>query len=501
MLSPTNSCQAYGKKWLNLLKLFPMKITSILLLLILCFTSCQSAANKPIDPHILVIFGATGDLAQRKLIPALYHLQLRGELPESFVCVGIGRREMSDARFHEHLLKAVDTFAGMKPEEKEKLKDFYKHFTYYAADYQKASDYEGLNDFLADLDLKHGTRGNRLYYLSTQASAFPVIAGHLHGQGLISVVSEENWSKVIFEKPFGTDFASATALQEQLARDLDESQIYRIDHYLGKAAVQEILPFRTAHPEIEKRLNNKEVESITITLSEELGAGTRANLFEESGLLRDLVQNHIMQILTLVAMEPPQSLTPDAIQLAKVNLLRAIRPFPKYDLDAHIVRGQYGPGEIKGQSVSGYREEIGKNSNVETFVAATLWIDNARWNGVPFYLRAGKRLDKSLVEIAIRFKSSETLRIRIQPNPEITLITSETQKILLKIPKAPEAYELLLKAGMQGDASCFVGIDELLETWALFTPVLDHWKANPAQDFPNYPAGSAGPNFSLLNQL
>lgn len=475
------------------------KLTSIFLLFIFCFTSCHSANNK--DPHILVIFGATGDLAQRKLFPALYHLELRGEIPESFICVGIGRKEMSDEQFREHVQEAIDTFAGMTAEEKTRLKDFHKHFTYYAADFEKAADYEHLSDFLYDLDQLHGTLGNRLYYLSTQASAFPVIAHQLHSHDLISDVSETNWSRVIIEKPFGIDLASATALQEQLTRDLDESQIYRIDHYLGKASVQAILPFRRTHPEIEKRLNSLEVDSVFITLSEELGVGTRANLFEESGLLRDLVQNHVMQLLVLIAMDLPKTLSPETIQVEKVRLLNNIRSFPMDDFDSHIVRGQYGPGEVKGQAVSGYREEVGKNSSVETFVSANLWIDNSRWSGVPFNLRAGKRLDKSLVEIAVHFKSSETLVLRIQPNPEFALLTQDgDQRTFVTIPKAPEAYEMLLKAGMQGDSSQFVGIEELYKTWKLFTPVLDYWKANPAQDFPNYPAGSAGPTLMLISR-
>ncbi|MCE5319457.1 MAG: glucose-6-phosphate dehydrogenase [Parachlamydia sp.] len=480
------------------------KITSIFLLFVFCFTSCHSVnhqqTKKAVEPHILVIFGATGDLAQRKLIPALYQLNLRGELPESFICVGIGRKEMSDDQFRGHVLKSIDAFAALKPEERERLKDFHERFVYYAADFEKTADYEHLSDFLFDLDQDHETLGNRLYYLATPASAFPVIANHLHHHGLISDASDPNWSRVVFEKPFGVDLPSAKALQLQLERDLDESQIYRIDHYLGKAAVQKILPFRLSHPQIEQRLNNQQVDSIEITLSEELGVGTRANLFEESGLLRDLVQNHVMQLLTLIAMEPPQTLSPADIQAAKVKLLTTIRPFPLDDLDSHIVRGQYGPGEVKSQAVPGYRDEVGNDSDIETFVSATLWIDNNRWNGVPFNLRAGKRLDKSLVEIAVRFKSSETLLLRIQPNPEIALVNEDGKKTtFVTIPKTPEAYEMLLQASMQGDASLFVGIEELYETWLLFTPVLDYWKANPARDFPNYPAGSAGPlTISLL---
>ena len=396
-----------------------MRKTSILLLIVSILCGCSQAREtekeQPPEPHILVIFGATGDLTQRKLIPALFNLALHDQLPRHFLCVGIGRRAKTSAEFQKDIAAAIET---PNSGNKEKIKGFQERFLYFQGDFEAPGDYERLGAYLAGLDRQRGTAGNRLFYLATPPSAFATILRQLHQYHLLENAKGERWSRVIIEKPFGHDLPSAVALQEEIANYLDETQIYRIDHYLGKPLMQSILPFRQEHPEIEALLNRRHVSRVTLTLSEELGVGTRGRLLEESGLLRDLVQNHLMQMLTLLAMEPPQSLKASDIQVEKVNLLRAIRA-------EEIIRGQYGPGFIKGEAVKGYREEaeVASDSNVETYVAARLFIENERWEGVPFELKAGKRLDRSLAEIALSLHAPEeaSLIFRIQPSPEISL--------------------------------------------------------------------------------
>eukprot|EP01136_Pigoraptor_vietnamica_P001080 Opistho-1_new@27238 len=362
------------------------------------------SSQKLIDPCIIVIFGATGDLTARKLMPALYNLSREGLLPPQFACVGFARRDKTHAQFREEMHAAVSAFSRSKPVDPSIWGRFEEHLFYHRSEFPDAKGYAELRRFLDTLDNKIGTKGNRVFYLSTQPSFFPLICENLKKEGLIydSKKVEGKWSRVIIEKPFGYDLTSALTLQQKLRQFLEEKQIYRIDHYLGKETVQNILVFRFANSLFESLWNHHYIDHVQITVAEELGIGSRGAFFEETGLLRDIVQNHMMQLLSLVAMEPPGSLSAKAIHEEKIKVLQAIRRITPQE----VVRGQYAPGFIENQAVKGYREEnaVDPHSSVETFVAMRLFLDNWRWNGVPFYLRSGKRLPKRATEIAIVFK-------------------------------------------------------------------------------------------------
>lgn len=483
-----------------------------------------SRSGKVATGCIMVIFGATGDLTGRKLIPALYNLANEGQLPGHFACVGFARRPKSNEEFREEMLEAVNKFSRTKPVDPELWKSFSEQLFYHQSEFHDDEGYENLARYLNDLDNQFGTNGNRVFYLSTQPSFFPLIVEKLHQHRLIYKPEEKDkWSRVIIEKPFGHDLESAIALHKEVSKYLDEKQIYRIDHYLGKETVQNLLVFRFTNPIFESLWNNRNIDNVQITVSEEIGIGTRAKFFEEAGLLRDIVQNHLMQLVSIVAMEPPINLDADSIRNEKVKVVEAIRPFPKEQLDQWVVRGQYGPGYIDGKEVKGYREEdnVPPDSSVETFVAAKLYIDNWRWSGVPFYLRGGKRLPKRATEIAITFKESpgflftngtavqsNILVIRIQPNEGISLkmnckvpgVSRSIQPVKMDFQYGsyfgttpPEAYERLICDCMSGDSTLFARVDEVLASWRIFSPVLDDWKNNAAMDFPNYASGTWGP--------
>lgn len=493
----------------------------------------SGGASKTPESCIMVIFGATGDLTARKLLPALYNLAREGQLPTHFACVGFARRDKTHEDFRKEMKEAVSQFSRVKPLDEALWSQFANSLFYHRSEFHDPQGYDSLNTFLKDLDKKLGTKGNRIFYLSTPASFFPIIAENLGKQKLIYPSSEkEKSSRVIFEKPFGSDLNSAKALQTHIDQFMSEDQIFRIDHYLGKETVQNILIFRFSNSLFESFWNHHHIDNVQITVGEELGIGTRGKLWEESGMLRDIVQNHMMQLLTLVAMEPPVNLTADAIRDEKVKVLHSVRAFPKNQFDQYAVRGQYGPGLIDGNAVRGYREEdnVDRKSDVETYVALRLFIDNWRWNRVPFYLRAGKRLPKRATEIAITFKHapgvlfqtierpsvSNALVMRIQPNEGISI------KMNCKVPGSqspiqpvkmdfqygqyfgttpPEAYERLLCDCMAGDSTLFARSDEVLASWKILTPVLEHWKSKNEEskkedNFPNYSAGSWGPRLS-----
>lgn len=485
-----------------------------------------TSTPKVADPCVMVIFGATGDLTARKLLPALYNLNKDGLLPSHFACVGFARREQPSEDFLKEIEKDINEFSRTKPLDKDIWETFSQQFYYHCSEFHDDEGYERLALLLKNLDSKHGTKGNRVFYLSTQPSFFPLIIEKLNKHKLIYKVGEvqEKWSRVIIEKPFGEDLDSAIALQKEISQNLDESQIYRIDHYLGKETVQNLFVFRFSNPLFEAIWNNDHIDNVQITVSEEIGIGSRGRFFEEAGLLRDIVQNHMMQLLSLVGMEPPHTSKADAIHNEKVKVLESIRPFPKDRFDDFVTRGQYGPGFINGEPVPGYRQEqnVPPDSFVETYVALELFIDNWRWSGVPFYLRAGKRLPKRSTEIAIIFKpvpgflyqemgktiEQNVLVIRIQPDEGISL------KINCKVPgingpiqpvkmdfqygayfgsSPPEAYERLILDCMAGDNTLFARVDEVLASWKLFTPLLNYWKENKNISFPNYASGTWGP--------
>lgn len=483
-------------------------------------------SGKIVAPCIMVIFGATGDLTARKLMPALYNLAREGQLPPQFACVGFARREKSHDDFRNEMRDAINSFSRVKPIDEMLWNNFKEHIFYHRSEFHEPEGYERLRSFLQELDNKLGTKGNRLFYLSTQPSYFPLICENLHKAELLYDVNQEKdkWSRVIIEKPFGHDLNSAISLQKELLRFLNEKQIYRIDHYLGKETVQNILVFRFANSIFESLWNNRYIDHVQITVAEDIGIGSRGTFWEEAGLMRDIVQNHMMQLLCLVAMEPPVSLAASAIHDEKAKVVEAIRPFQGNDFNISAVRGQYGPGFINGQDVVGYRQEknVSPTSNVETFAALRLFIDSWRWAGVPFYLRGGKRLPKRGTEIAIVFKDPpgvlfqqdgkrnepNILALRIQPDEGISL------KINCKVPgpsspiqpvkmdfrygsyfgmSPPEAYERLILDCILGDNTLFAREDEVFNSWRLLTPILEHWAENKEEGFPNYACGTWGP--------
>ncbi len=483
--------------------------------------------KRSLDPCILVIFGATGDLTARKLVPAIYNLKREGQLPSNFACVGFARRDKNHDVFRGEMKEAINKFSRVKPLEEEIWKHFQGQFFYHNSEFDDKVGYEKLKNFLAELDKTLGTKGNRVFYLSTQPSYFPAIIKHLDEAGMIYGSDvKDSFSRVIIEKPFGHDYNSAVSLQADLMHHLKEPQLYRIDHYLGKETVQNLLVFRFGNSLFENLWNNKYIDHVQITVAEDIGIGTRGRFWEESGMLRDIVQNHMMQLLSLVAMEPPSSLDADAIRDEKVKVLQCIAPFTEEDCLKNAVRGQYGSGFVNCSNVKGYREEenVSPTSNVETYAALKLFIHNWRWEGVPFYLRGAKRVAKRATEIAIVFKAppsilfhakdkqatmtKNVLTIRIQPNEGIALKinskvpgpSSPIQPVMMDFRYSsffglapPDAYERLLCDCIFGDSTLFAREDEVLNSWRILTPLVDYWTHNKASSFPNYASGSWGP--------
>ena len=482
-------------------------------------------SSRNIDPCIVVIFGATGDLTGRRLAPALYNLGREGLLPPNFALVGFARKEKTHEAFRAEVKEDLASYSRVQPIDEPFWNHFQEQIFYHTSDFDNDEGYQALARFLTELDGRYATRGNRVFYLSVQPKYFPLIIEKLKKNGLIyDIHNTDQWSRVIIEKPFGKDLNSAAELQLHISQYLDESQTYRIDHYLGKETVQNLLVFRFANSIFEALWNYKHIDHVQITVAEDIGIGTRGHFFEEEGILRDIVQNHMMQLLSLVAMEPPVSLSASAIRDEKVKVLQAIRPFTKADFEQHAIRGQYGSGYINGETALPYRKEkdVSPSSSVETFVALQLHVDNWRWAGVPFYLRAGKRLPKRVTEIAIVFKDApgvlfqrgekkneaNVLAIRIQPDEGISM------KINCKVPgpsspiqpvkmdfrygsyfggSPPEAYERLIWDCIVGDSTLFARSDEVAHSWEIFTPLLEYWANHPPKDFPNYASGSWGP--------
>ena len=481
---------------------------------------------RSLEPCILVIFGATGDLTAKKLMPAIYNLQRDGQLPSNFICCGFARREKTHDQFRAEMKEAVNSYSRSKPIDDSVWNSFKEHLFYHQSEFHDDEGYQHFKTFMNTLDVQYGTKGNRIYYLSTQPSFFATIIEHLKKNDLLydHEKIKNKWSRVIIEKPFGHDLNSAIALQTELTQNLSESQLYRIDHYLGKETVQNLLVFRFANSIFENLWNHRYIDHIQLTVAEDIGIEKRGRFYEEQGLVRDIMQNHMMQLLSLIAMEPPVNLGASAVHDEKVKVLEAIRPFAARDFEQSAIRGQYGKGYANGEEVVGYREEenVAKDSSVETYGAIRLFIDNWRWHQVPFYLRGGKRLPKRTTEIAITFKhppgvlfstqnnklESNVLAIRIQPNEGIAL------KINCKVPgpsspiqpvkmdfrygaffglTPPDAYERLICDCIGGDSTLFARQDEVFHSWQFFTPILNYWAANKPQDFPNYAAGIWGP--------
>lgn len=473
-------------------------------------------------PTSMVVFGASGDLTRRKLLVSLFEVFNRGLLNERFYLLGCGRKELSDEQFRRVAEQAIREESG--DTSSKSIAPFMNKLYYISGDYSDASFYEKIKIKLAEYDKKHKVDGTVVFYLAVPPFLYGKVVEHLGSAGLSCMGEPDSKERVrlIVEKPFGRDLQSAVELNNKIRGCFDESQIYRIDHYLGKETVQNILMFRFANIIYEPLWNRNYIDSVQITISEKIGVEHRASYYDNAGALRDIFQNHMLQMLALVAMEPPISFEADHIRDEKVKLLRSIRPFDMDSLDDFVVRGQYGPGSINGEQVVGYREEPGVNAEfrTETFVAAKVFIDNWRWKGVPFYLRTGKRLARKDTEIAITFRQvphsmfissglddipSNILILQIQPEEGIwlrfqakrpgskicmgTLNMNFNYRSVFGI-DMPEAYERLLLDCMTGDQTLFTRQDGVEAAWQLLTPVLESWQNDDSSPY-EYPAGSS----------
>jgi len=482
------------------------------------------------DACTVVIFGASGDLTRRKLMPALYNLALGRSLPGAFAVVGVALREKSDESFRAEIKEGIAKFARRKPLDEAVWGDFEKGVSYVRGSFEDPRTYETLRTHLESIDKERGTRKNRLFYFAVPPSDFGIIVNGLREARLVEARAKTadkgagGWTRVVFEKPFGTDLASATELNDTIATVFDESQVYRIDHYLGKETVQNLLVFRFANSLFEPVWSREHVDNVQITVAEDIGVEGRGKFYEQTGVTRDIVENHLMQLLCLTAMEPPISLDANAVRDEKVKVLRSLRPMERSMVAENVVRGQYGRGLVRADEVPAYREEpdVAQDSKVETYVAMRVMIDNWRWGGVPFYVRAGKRLARRVTEIAVQFKkvphtlfraadggiTPNVLALRIQPDEGIAIrfITKEPgqQTVLRDVAmdfrygaafgsNTPEAYERLLLDAMRGEATLFTRRDEVEEQWAYIDHVFEAWAAQGAPP-PIYPAGSWGPD-------
>ncbi|RLT44172.1 MAG: glucose-6-phosphate dehydrogenase [Chloroflexi bacterium] len=484
-------------------------------------------------PALMVIFGASGDLAQRKLLPALYNLVQKGLLPDDFTIVGYSRTDYSDEKFREMARSGVEKHTDVEFKE-DAWQSFAQGIFYVAGGYDDASGFARLKARIEELDQSRNTGRNHLFYLATPPSVYESVATQLGQADLVHPAEAKCWTRLVVEKPFGHDLSSAQALNEHLLGIFDEDQIYRIDHYLGKETVQNILVFRFANGIFEPIWNRNYVDHVQITVSESIGVEQRGGYYDKSGALRDMVQNHLLQLVSLVGMEPPVAFDAKAVRDQKVNLLRSIRPLAAQEVGQYLVRAQYSPGELKGERLPAYRDEEGvaPESTTETFVAWKLEIDNWRWNGVPFYLRTGKALPQKVTEIAIYFRraphmlfasaddtdhlSRNVLLIRIQPDEGISLkISAKQPGPAVKLQPVnmafhygssfgstpPDAYQRLLLDVVLGDGTLFTRRDEVEVAWDRVTRVLDGWKMQEEQAksqgvpfrLPTYEAGTWGP--------
>ena len=483
----------------------------------------RKPSGEPGDPCVMVIFGASGDLTKRKLLPALYNLSRDRLLSKQFAVVGISRSEITHHEFRGKLASDLREFATADVDD-ELWNWFAERLYYLPGDVNSPETYQRLESLLKEVDEKHRTEQNYFYYLATAPRFFSPVVKQLGAAGL-AAQQGGNWRRVIFEKPFGHDLPSAQQLNREVGEVLEENQVYRIDHYLGKETVQNIMVLRFANGIFEPVWNRRYIDHVQITVSEDLGVEERGGYYEQSGALRDMLPNHIFQLISLTAMEPPISFGADAVRDEQAKVLRAIQPMAPEEVLRRTVRGQYGEGTVDGELVPGYREEskVAPNSTTETFLAMKLYIDNWRWADVPFYLRTGKRLPERVTEIGIQFKRApfilfrqtaidhltpNRLTLRIQPEEGISLsFGAKVPGAVLKLgtvdmdfkytdyfgSKPSTGYERLLYDCMQGDATLFQRADMTEASWAVVEPVLDVWKALPPRDFPNYAAGSWGP--------
>lgn len=485
----------------------------------------KQTSTRNMSSTILVIFGASGDLTARKLLPALYNLGVDSLLPEHFHLIGYGRSPMSDDAFRDSMRKAVVEYSR-RPLEEGLWSRMAPNLRYHAGPYDDLASFESLAKIIDEIEHAAGCETQCLFYVSTPPSVFKPILENLGKSGLARRRRRtHSASKVVVEKPFGRDLTSARELNAVINRRFDESQVFRIDHYLGKETVQSLLVQRFANSIFEPVWNRNYVSCVQVTVAEDLGVGSRGGYYNRSGALRDMIQNHVMQLLALTAMEPPSSLDPEAIRDEKVKALKAIRPLDLEGDDCDVVRAYYREGLVGGEKAQGYLEEEGipEDSGTETYAALRLSLDNWRWKGVPFYIRSGKRMACKVSEIAVLFRrppailfsegdrydvSPNCLVLRIQPNEGVTLtlnskipgLETKLQPVELSFgydttfgSDTPEAYERLILDAMNGDGTLFIRGDETETSWGLFTPVLEHWAEQGQKDLEVYAAGTWGP--------
>ncbi len=479
------------------------------------------SSKKP-TATVLVVFGAAGDLTWRKIVPAVYNLFVDGWLPEHFAFIGVDIKDNSREDFQAHLKEGVSTFSRRGEVDEEKWKTIEESIDYLKGDFEDHATYEELVSRIEALESEWFTKASRVFYLAIQPSLITAVADHL---GKEAICKDQEHSRLVAEKPFGHDLQSARDLNEILRSHFDESQIYRIDHYLGKETVQNILAFRFANALFEPIWNRNYIDHVLITVAEEVGVEHRGGYYDHAGALRDMIQNHLLQLLCLIAMEPPVSFEADEVRNRKVDVLHAVRRYSQDDVREFAVRGQYGPGWIEGEQRVGYRKEPGvdPHSKTETFAAIKVFVDNWRWQDVPFYLRTGKRMPAKTSSITIQFRpvphrsfpASATanwqpnrITVNIQPRAGIRLRFQAKQPGLQMVlnpvdmsftyrdaysEDPPEAYETLLLDVMEGDATLFMRSDQVDAAWEVLTPILRFWEEAPVSDFPNYASGSWGP--------
>ncbi|HKK14821.1 MAG TPA: glucose-6-phosphate dehydrogenase [Gammaproteobacteria bacterium] len=474
---------------------------------------------------VFVLFGAGGDLARRMIVPALFNLHLDGLLPEGFRILGVDRQESGDEQLAERYLDGVRKHSRRGNPDSQAWKTFAQGIHYMQADLMDSDAYKSISAQLEDIEKELGGRGDHIFYMATPPALFGPIATGLGGAGL---ARDRHRARIVVEKPLGHDLESFQQINRALRHYFKEPQIFRIDHFLGKETVQNILALRFANPMFEPVWNRRYIDHVAITVAETLGVGHRGGYYEKAGALRDMVQNHLMQILCLIAMEPPVAYNAADIRDKKMDVMHALRPITGESVDRCAARGQYGPGWLNGEKVPGYREEpdVAQNSSRETYAALKLHVDNWRWQDVPFYLRTGKRLSADVSEVSIRFRdvphcafpdssgiNTHPARLVIQIQPEEGVVV----KFMAKEPgtqmrlrpvnmrfsyqetfktSSPAAYETLLRELMGGDATLFMRSDQVEAAWRLLTPVLERWDGAFAPDFPNYTAGSWGPESS-----
>jgi glucose-6-phosphate 1-dehydrogenase len=482
----------------------------------------EGLERLPVRSTAMVIFGAMGDLASRKLLPGIYNLAHEGALPERIALIGVSRGQLTSDEFRAHARESIDRFSRRRPDN-DVLEGLIANFQYVQGGFDDEALYARLQETLGEIDAGLGTPLNRIFYLSTAPEFFPMITSRLGEAGLNEADDAE--VRVVIEKPIGYDLASARAQNEAVLEYFNESQVFRIDHYLGKETVQNLMALRFANALFEPVWNRNFIDNVQITAAEDIGIGTRAGYYEGAGALRDLVQNHMLQLLALLAMEPPTAFEANRLRDEKVKVLEAIAPPPLGEVAHMAVRAQYGAGVVSGAESVGYREEPGvaPESRTETYVALRLFINNWRWAGVPFYLRTGKRMARKLTEIAVTLRPVPHIAFQgpdsdgVQPNQIIlTLQPDEAVSVSLgaKVPgtkmqirpvnmefhygtaflsESPEAYERLILDVMRGDATLFTRNDEVEALWRIIDPILAAWEQDTESPVAQYPAGSAGP--------